>query len=71
MNPSLAFAERFCKRKHDNVYVFFLSRLILKDIFNNEKLKEGDYRDWDAILAWAKGMHLKLADERAYSLAPV
>lgn len=43
----------------------FFTRLILKAILFNKGVKEGDYRDWDAIRAWAKDAQLKL------NLAPV
>ncbi len=38
----------------------FFSRLIMKVILFNKGVKEGDYRDWDAISAWAKETQLKL-----------
>ncbi len=38
----------------------FLSRLLMKVILFNKGIKEGDYRDWDAIRAWAKDTQLKL-----------
>ena len=38
----------------------FFSRLILKAILYKKGVKEGDYRDWDAIRSWAKGVHFKL-----------
>lgn len=38
----------------------FFSRLILKAILFKKGVKEGDYRDWDAIRSWAKGVHFKL-----------
>lgn len=38
----------------------FFPRLILKAILSNKGVKEGDYRDWDAIRAWAKDTQLKL-----------
>jgi menaquinone-dependent protoporphyrinogen oxidase len=37
----------------------FFSRLILKAILYKKGVKEGDYRDWDAIRAWAKDTQLK------------
>ncbi len=43
---------------------FFL-RLIFKGILSILGVQEGDYRDWDAIRSWAKGMHFKISDERA------
>jgi menaquinone-dependent protoporphyrinogen oxidase len=42
----------------------FFPRLILKAILLKKGVKEGDYRDWDAIQAWAKDTQLKI------SLAP-
>jgi len=38
----------------------FFPRLILKLILLKKGVKEGDYRDWDAIRAWAKDTQLKL-----------
>ncbi len=38
----------------------FFSRLIFKVILSILGVQEGDYRDWDAIRAWAKGVHFKL-----------
>jgi len=38
----------------------FFSRLIAKGICSILRFKEGDYRDWDAIRAWAKNAQLKL-----------
>jgi menaquinone-dependent protoporphyrinogen oxidase len=41
---------------------FFL-RLLAKGVFSLLGVKEGDYRDWDAIHAWAKGAYYKLAHD--------
>ena len=38
----------------------FFSRLIAKGICSILRFKEGDYRDWNAIRAWAKDAQLKL-----------
>jgi menaquinone-dependent protoporphyrinogen oxidase len=38
----------------------FFSRILMKVILFNKGVKEGDYRDWDAIRAWAKDTQLKL-----------
>ena len=38
----------------------FFHRLVLKTILFKKGVKEGDYRDWDAIRAWAKNTQLKL-----------
>jgi menaquinone-dependent protoporphyrinogen oxidase len=38
----------------------FFNRLALKIILSKKGVKEGDYRDWDAIHAWAKDTQLKL-----------
>ncbi len=38
----------------------FFSRLIMKVILYKKGVKEGDYRDWDAIRSWAKNIHFKL-----------
>jgi menaquinone-dependent protoporphyrinogen oxidase len=49
----------------------FFNHLILKAILSTKGIKEGDYRDWDAIRLWAKGIHFKLSDKRVSSLASV
>jgi len=36
-------------------------RLIARGIFAILGVQEGDYRDWDAIRSWAKGIHFKLS----------
>ena len=38
----------------------FFPRIILKAILYKKGVKEGDYRDWDAIRAWAKDTQLKI-----------
>ena len=38
----------------------FFHRLVLKAILYKKGVKEGDYRDWDAIHAWAKDTQLKI-----------
>ncbi len=38
----------------------FISRLLMKIILFNKGVKEGDYRDWNAIRAWAKDTQSKL-----------
>ncbi len=38
----------------------FFFRLIARGIMTMIGVKEGDYRDWDAISSWAKGIHFKL-----------
>ncbi len=43
----------------------FFFRLIFKVILSILGVQEGDYRDWDAIRSWAKGLHFKLSDDRA------
>ena len=37
-----------------------ISRVLMKIILCNKGIKEGDYRDWDAIRAWAEDTQLKL-----------
>ncbi len=32
--------------------------LVMRGVRPIMRVKEGDYRDWDANLAWAKGMYL-------------
>ena len=49
----------------------FFFRIIAKGIFAIIEVPEGDYRDWDAIGSWAKGIHFQLSDKRSKSLAPV
>lgn len=49
---------------------FFL-RLLMKAVFSILGVKEGDYRDWDAIRAWAKGTYPKLYDDRASPFASI
>jgi menaquinone-dependent protoporphyrinogen oxidase len=44
----------------------FFFRLIARGIFVIVRVQEGDYRDWDAIRSWAKGIHLKLSSKPAY-----
>lgn len=41
----------------------FLFRLIFKVISSITGVPEGDYRDWDTIRSWAKGVHYKLSNE--------
>lgn len=43
----------------------FFFRLLFKGFSLITGVQEGDYRDWDAIHSWAKGIHFKLSDERA------
>lgn len=38
----------------------FFFRLIFKVILSILGVQEGDYRDWEAIRLWAKGVHFKL-----------
>jgi len=38
----------------------FFHRLVLKVILSKKNVKEGDFRDWDAIRSWAKDVHFKL-----------
>ena len=52
---------------YSKMSLFF--RLIGKGLFAVLGVKEGDYRDWDAIHTWAKDTQLKLSDERAKALA--
>lgn len=39
----------------------FFSRQFSKVLYSILGVKEGDYRDWDAIRSWAKAMNLKLS----------
>jgi menaquinone-dependent protoporphyrinogen oxidase len=55
----------------DYTNMSFFRSLILKAILFTKGVKKGDYRDWDAIRLWAKGIHIKLSDERSQSLTPV
>jgi menaquinone-dependent protoporphyrinogen oxidase len=41
----------------------FFMRLLAKGVFAVLGVEEGDYRDWDAINAWAKGVYPKLAHD--------
>jgi menaquinone-dependent protoporphyrinogen oxidase len=43
----------------------FFFRLIAWGIYGIFRVREGDYRDWDEIRSWAKGIHIKLSDEPA------
>ena len=38
----------------------FFSRLMMKVILFNKGIKEGDYRNWDAIRAWAENTQVKI-----------
>lgn len=38
----------------------FFSRLIFKSVFSVIGIREGDYRDWDAIRAWAGDVYSRL-----------
>jgi menaquinone-dependent protoporphyrinogen oxidase len=42
----------------------FLTLIVLKVMLSILGVKEGDYRDWDAIRAWAKDTQLKLNQRR-------
>ena len=42
----------------------FFFRLIAKGVLAIIGVPGGDYRSWDVIRSWAKGIHFKLADER-------
>ncbi|KAA3659105.1 MAG: flavodoxin [Chloroflexi bacterium] len=46
----------------------FLTRLMLKTITTVVGVREGDYRDWDAIRSWAKSIDAKLSNEHAEML---
>jgi len=41
----------------------FFFRLIFKVISSITGVPEGDYRDWNTIRSWAKGVHYKLSNE--------
>jgi hypothetical protein len=43
----------------------FITSLFAKCIMTILRVKEDDYRDWDAIQTWAKGIHSKLLAQRA------
>lgn len=45
----------------------FFMRLLAKGVFSLLGVKEGDYRDWDAIHSWAQGVYPKLAQDCASS----
>ena len=36
--------------------ISFLKRLLTKAAMSRHKVEEGDYRDWNAIRAWAKSI---------------
>jgi menaquinone-dependent protoporphyrinogen oxidase len=42
----------------------FLTRFMLKTITTVAGVREGDYRDWDAIRSWAQSIHVKLSNEQ-------
>jgi menaquinone-dependent protoporphyrinogen oxidase len=42
-------------------------RLLAKGVLSLFGVKEGDYRDWDAINSWARGVYPKLAQDCASS----
>jgi menaquinone-dependent protoporphyrinogen oxidase len=42
----------------------FLTRLIFKTVSTVTGVREGDYRDWDAIRSWAQSIHVKLSNEQ-------
>jgi len=46
----------------------FAFRLLFKGLSTITGVQEGDYRDWEAIRAWANSMHFELAGERVSSL---
>jgi menaquinone-dependent protoporphyrinogen oxidase len=41
----------------------FFSSLMMKVILFNKGIKEGDYRDWDAIRAWAEDTQLRIREQ--------
>jgi menaquinone-dependent protoporphyrinogen oxidase len=43
----------------------FFMRLLAKGVLSLFGVKEGDYRDWDAINSWARGVYPKLARDCA------
>ncbi len=43
----------------------FLTRMMLKAITTVNGVREGDYRDWDAIRSWAHSVYFKLANEES------
>jgi menaquinone-dependent protoporphyrinogen oxidase len=49
----------------------FFSRLVFKIALSIMGVQEGDYRDWDAIVSWAKGLHGKLTHEQIKTGATV
>ncbi len=38
--------------------ISFVKKMLLRTVLLTKKVKEGDYRDWDAIRHWAKGLEL-------------
>lgn len=44
----------------------FFFRLVLGGILTVMDVKEGDYRDWVAIRAWARNIELKLVQNKVY-----
>lgn len=46
----------------------FAFRLLFKGLSTITGVQEGDYRDWEAVRAWADNLHFELADEQVSSL---
>lgn len=52
--------EVFFSGKMDYARLSFLDRLIAKSVAQSTNSGEGDYRDWEAIHAWAQNLTTKL-----------
>jgi menaquinone-dependent protoporphyrinogen IX oxidase len=47
----------------DLAWLSFPEKLVMLLLMRLTGIKQGDYRDWDAIRAWARGLELGIGSE--------